>query len=631
MTASSSKPSLLGAVFAAVVSCAGVPSAVAQQGDYDRCIAERYDRLRTEADIAETIGACARVIAAPALPAPQRARALYFRGLNYFLDAVRLAIAEAQPVSSGSAAVRRAVDLALDDLGICIALAGDQGAPALGLRATIFTALERDDAARRDLDQAIRLDPKTSSLFVQRALLSERADRFDEARADLDDALAIDPKNQNGWITRAALWARYGDVDQALADFNRAEEVGGTQTWNALSGRAKLAVRIGEPLRAFRDWTKAAEVAPLSNLSAQFYVRAGNLARDYLKEPDRAALSYRRALDAHPNYADAMIQRGLSHERGNRSSDALADYRKAMELTRDNPLDKALHDYARYRLEVLQNRMSRKAGEAPLPPNINILTRTGSRVARDRTRRIALVIGNAAYRKVAPLMNADRDAETVAEALSEAGFGRVTVATDADKAQMEDLLKQFSRDAAQSDWAVIYFAGHGIESGSRNFLVPVDTGLDALRDAPAHAVAVEQIVEAANTAQKLRLVALDACRDNPFVQEANRVAAKNRTAVAGTVPAERREIGGGFAGFDPPSVNTVVLYATQPGRVALDGDELNSPFARAFVKNLPVPGLALQAFLERVRDDVARSTERRQQPAVQGRLDDAETFSFFPL
>lgn len=620
-------------LFAALVIASASPAA-AEQNDYDLCVAERYDRLRTETEIADTIRACSRVIERPSFPAPQRARAFYFRALNHFLDAVRQAIAEGQPVSSGNAAVRRSVDLSLEDLGACIALAGDQSSLPLGLRATIFTVLDQDDAARRDLDQAIRIDPKTSSLFVQRALLSERADRFSEARADLDDALAIDPNNQNAWINRAKLWARYGDVDQAIADYNRAEAVGGAETWNALSGRAKLAVRLGEPLRAFRDWTKAAEVAPLPDLSAQFHVRAGNLARDYLKEPERAALSYRRALAARPNHADALIQRGISHERANRSSDAMADYRKAIELTRDNPLDKAVHDYARYRLEILQNRLSRRAGETPLAPNINTLSRTGSLIARDRTKRVALVIGNAAYRKVAPLMNADRDAETVAEALSEAGFSRVTVATDVDKAQMEGLLKQFSLEAAEADWAVIYFAGHGIESGSRNFLVPVDTGLDALRDASAHAVAAERMIDAAGTAKKLRLVALDACRDNPFVQEAHRVAARNRTAAAGAAPVlaePRRDIGGGFASLELSALNTIVLYSTQPGRVALDGDELNSPFTRAFVKNMPVPGQELQAFFDRVRDDVARSTDRRQQPAIQGHLSPEERFSFFPM
>ncbi len=74
----------------------------------------------------------------------------------------------------------------------------------------------------------------------------------------------------------------------------------------------------------------------------------------------------------------------------------------------------------------------------------------------------------------------------------------------------------------------------------------------------------------------------------------------------------------------------MVLYSTQPGRVALDGDELNSPFTRAFLQNIPVPGLDLRLFFERVRDDVAKATERRQQPAVDGRLRDGDRFFFFP-
>jgi uncharacterized caspase-like protein len=77
-------------------------------------------------------------------------------------------------------------------------------------------------------------------------------------------------------------------------------------------------------------------------------------------------------------------------------------------------------------------------------------------------------------------------------------------------------------------------------------------------------------------------------------------------------------------------VNTVALYSTQPGQVTLDGDELNSPFTQAFLKNIPVPGLDLRLFFERVRDDVANVTQRRQLPAVNGHLRQGEQFFFFP-
>ncbi len=327
------------------------------------------------------------------------------------------------------------------------------------------------------------------------------------------------------WINRARLWTRYGDIAQAASDYDRAVAVGGAQTWDALSGRGKLAVRLGEPARAFADWSRAADVAPLPPLAAQLHVRAGNLARDYLKEPDKAEASYRRAVAVVPDYADAFIQRGIAHERAQRFADASSAYSKAIDITRGNPLERAVHDYARYRLDVLRARLSRKAGDPPLPPNINVLS--GPAAGRGG-RRVALVIGNAAYMHVTPLMNADRDAESIGGALSDAGFARVTVATNLDRQQLEAVLQQFSEEAAGADWAIVYYAGHGIEVDGHNFVIPVDARVAAARDTATNAVSIDQLMRAVGTARMLRLVALDACRDDPFVQEAHRVAARNR-------------------------------------------------------------------------------------------------------
>lgn len=211
-----------------------------------------------------------------------------------------------QPVASDSPGVQRS----LEDLRECIAVDAGQSSLPLGLRATIFAVVGQYDAALSDLDQAVRIE-KTSSLFVQRALLRERRDQFSEALADLDAAISLDAANQNAWINRARLWTRYGDIDRAVADYDQAEAVGGAQSWDALSGRAKLSLRLGEPVRAFADLTKAAGVAPLPTLSAQLYVRAGNVARDYLKQSDKTEASYQRAFEVLPSYPDAFIQRGI--------------------------------------------------------------------------------------------------------------------------------------------------------------------------------------------------------------------------------------------------------------------------------------------------------------------------------
>jgi tetratricopeptide (TPR) repeat protein len=624
------------ALFCVTVTIGPADISHAQNSDYVSCVAEQYDRVRTEGEIAETIRACTRALAS-VVSAEQRARAYYFRGLNHFLDSVRLAIAEMKPIGSAGDPAQSQLKSALDDLGACIAAAPEPSAFPFSLRATIYTALERYDNALADLEQAIRADPKTSSHFVQRAVIWERLDRFPEARADLDSALTLNPGNQNAWINRARLWTRYGDIDRAFSDYNQAETVGGTQTWDALSGRAKLAVRLGEPRKAFADWTRAAELSPLPTLAAQFHVRAGNLARDYLKEHDKAQLSYGRALELIPNYPDAFVQRGIAFERANRFDEALKDYGKAVEIGSSNPLQRAEYDYSSYRLEVLRSRLSRKAGDPSLPPNINVLSRSAGSIAGDRGRRVALVLGNAAYAHVSSLMNADRDAESVGFALSEAGFAKVTVATNLDREQLETVLHQFADEAAGADWAVIYYAGHGIEVQGVNYIIPIDASFDTLQNAPSRAVSIAEIISAARPAKALRLIALDACRDDPFVQEAHRMASRGRDTgkPTGDIPldsaiAHRKEIGGGLSGLQLAELNTVVLYSTQPGQVALDGDELNSPFTRAFVRNIPGPALDLRLFFERVSDDVANDTQRRQRPAVNGHLRQSDRFFFFP-
>ncbi len=636
MTINAERIRLIAVVGLAALLTAALPRpGEAAQTDYADCIAQQYDRVRTESEIAATIAACTSVLQSKSASAEQRAYAFYFRALNHFLEATRLAIAEMKPIAAGDAS-RREVNSALEDLAACIATAPALDPHPFSLRATIETVLEQFDRALDDLEHAIRADPTVSSHYVQRALILERLDRFSQARADLDAAVKLDPKNQNAWINRAMLWARYGDVERAFADYSQAEAAGGSQTWYALSGRAKLAVSLGEPVRGFADWTKAAETSPLPMLAAQFHVRAGNLARDYLKDFDKAQRSYARALSVLPSHADALIQRGIAFERANRLDDAANDYRKAGDMTRGNPLEKSIYDYSIFRLQVLQARRSRKAGDPPLPPNINVLSRSPQDIGASRGRRIALVLGNAAYEHVTPLMNSDRDAESVGAALSESGFARVTVATNLDRSQMDGALQQFAREAAAADWAIIYYAGHGVEIDGINYAIPVDASMDTLREAPSHAVSIGQMIAAVDPARNLHLVVLDACRDDPFVQEAHRKTSSKRAldkaadAALDPLIARRKEIGGGLAGVQLTELNTVALFSTQPGKVTLDGDELNSPFTRAFVSNLPTPNLDLRQFFERVKQNVADGTQGRQRPAINGKLREGERFIFFP-
>jgi uncharacterized caspase-like protein len=180
--------------------------------------------------------------------------------------------------------------------------------------------------------------------------------------------------------------------------------------------------------------------------------------------------------------------------------------------------------------------------------------------------------------------------------------------------QLLDALRAFAAEAEKADWAVIYFAGHGLEINGVNYLIPVDARLVADRDVQYEAVALDQAVAAVEGAKKLRIVLLDACRDNPFASEMRRTSAS-------------RSIGRGLASVEPEA-GTLVVYAAKHGQVALDGDGANSPFVSALVKRLETPGLEVRRLFDYVRDDVMEATDRQQQPFFYGSVPGREDFYF---
>ena len=140
-------------------------------------------------------------------------------------------------------------------------------------------------------------------------------------------------------------------------------------------------------------------------------------------------------------------------------------------------------------------------------------------------RKVALIVGNGAYRNVAPLPNPPRDAKLIASTFRELGFATVTLAPDLTRDKFFAALHEFGLEAEKADWAVVYYAGHGMEIGGVNYLIPVDAMLAADRDAETQAVALEQVIASVAGARKLRLVMLDACRDNPFEKTMQRTIA----------------------------------------------------------------------------------------------------------
>jgi len=240
---------------------------------------------------------------------------------------------------------------------------------------------------------------------------------------------------------------------------------------------------------------------------------------------------------------------------------------------------------------------------------------TAAALAASQDRRVALVIGNSDYRAGGKLPNAKRDAVIFAETLRELGFSEVVEAPELDGAAMLRTLRDFATKAEKADWAVIYFAGHGIELGGANYLIPTDARLVSDRDVQFEAVALEQLIASLEGARKLRLVILDACRDNPFA------ARMTRTLTT-------RSIGRGLARVEPEG-GTLVAYAAKAGQVAFDGHGENSPFLTSLRDRIRQPGVEINMVFRAVRDDVLAATGRRQEPFIYGSLP-SEPFYFRP-
>ena len=203
-----------------------------------------------------------------------------------------------------------------------------------------------------------------------------------------------------------------------------------------------------------------------------------------------------------------------------------------------------------------------------------------------------------------------RDAQAIGRMLKGAGFDLVEMETDVDARQFRRALADFEIASRGVDVALVYFSGHGVEIGGRNYLVPVDAELKRDVDVQDEAVPLDRVLEAVSGARRLKFVILDACRSNPF----------QRMQVSST----SRGIARGLAPIEPAGGKTLVAYAAAAGTLALDGAGDHSPFTAGLLKDLALPGLDVRLALGRVHDDVLASTNNQQEPFTYGSLGGAE-------
>jgi formylglycine-generating enzyme required for sulfatase activity len=216
-------------------------------------------------------------------------------------------------------------------------------------------------------------------------------------------------------------------------------------------------------------------------------------------------------------------------------------------------------------------------------------------------RRVALVIGNSAYRHASELTNPRNDAADMAAALKALGF-EVVDGIDLDKAGMDGKLREFADRLSGADAALFFYAGHGLQVSGVNYLAPIDARLTTAAALNFEMVRLDLIQQTMEAEAQTNILFLDACRDNPL--------ARNLARAMGT---RSGSIGRGLAAAES-GIGTLISYSTQPGNVALDGSGRNSPFAAALVARIKTDNDALGDLLIAVRNDVMQATAKKQVP-----------------
>lgn len=510
--------------------------------------------------------------------------------------------------------------------------ADPSNAYAHGSRAWVHGEKRQHGLAVERYTQAIRLKPDEADYYNGRGWVYLELYDYARAKADLDRALAINAEHGLALFNRGRVFMELGQMDKALADLNAAERAK-ADTLLVPVYRGWVFNFKGDYARAIAEFQKALPTLPddAGAYNGQCWAHAHKLEFDkaiplcdraVALDPDgyevlhtRAVAKFRmgthgvaladfdQAIKLKPDSASVYADRGQVHEaRGDRAR-AIADYQKAIGLPSTGYYDDITKAEALRRLTAFAT-AAPQAAAAPQPK---------PETPQVPERRVALVIGNADYKNVPALLNPKNDARAVAATLKRLGFDPVVEQYDLTRPAMTKVLQSFGELADNADWAVIYYAGHGIEVGGVNYAIPVDAALKVSTHVDDEGVSLERVMATVGNAKKMRLVILDACRDNPFVPKMRTVGAT-------------RSVGRGLGRIEPPP-GVLVAYAARDGFTAMDGETGNSPFASALVEHLEEPGVEINLLFRKVRDRVFTNTRGRQEPYTYGSLP-AQQFFF---
>jgi tetratricopeptide (TPR) repeat protein len=544
-------------------------------------------------------------------------------------------------------------DLAIADLDQAIGLVPDR-ADYYTQRGNMYYDKKQYDTAIADYSKSIDLKPDNADVIGYRGNAYFDRGSYEQAFADYNAALRLKPDDANLHAYRGSTALRLARAAEALPDIEFILQKGGA---SVLPGdyinHGVALIELGRKDDADEDFQKA-EALATSRIDADghkdgydFAYRA--FARGYGNDPDGAIADATKFIALSPTDGSGFQARALGYAANGDYTRAIADFTQAINLGRmgfilrqrgDAYLAAGLPELAIADYQAMLKRApgnvlaaagmakanqalaanvlaSAGAAQGGQPPAQSAQTAAppaaGATVALGR--RVALVIGNGNYARFGALPNPKNDAAKMADTLRKIGFAEVTLVEDATNQDFNAALQNFATAADGADWAVIYYAGHGIEVSNTNYLIPVDAKLASDRDVTFETVPLDRVMAASEGAKGMRLVILDACRDNPFA-----AAMARKTAT--------RSVSRGLSRVEPDG-GTLVVYAAKAGQVAQDGDGGNSPFVTALTSNLQKPNVEIGKLFRLVRDDVMKATNRQQEPFTYGSLP-GEDFIFNP-
>jgi tetratricopeptide (TPR) repeat protein len=466
------------------------------------------------------------------------------------------------------------------------------------LRGSAYYDKGEDDSAIADFNDALRIGPPSGIIFHNRGNAWRSKGDHAKAIADYDQSIKLGPPSAFSWQNRGISKLALGDLDGALADINEAIRLDPTLP-QPLTNRAVIWRAKGDLDRAIADSTEAIRLAK-AKAPANIMTPPGSV---LISAYTHRALAYEAKGDfnrARQDYAAAL--EGKASDAGSKANQATAKVRLSL-------LSETLPPAPRTTTAAPLSAASRAAPAAPAGAASPPPPAAAEQQKRAETgRRVALVIGNGAYTRVRPLPNPTNDARAMAKSLRDIGFV-VTEGTDLDRTAMQTTIRDFLRDAARSQVAVVYYAGHGVQIDGRNYLVPIDIQFQAGSGMTEAMMDMDTIMAGLDDQVRTNILILDACRNNPMAPK-----------LASAGPARDIEAGAGLAApatlgaGSTLGAGTLIAFATAPGQVALDGEGANSPFSAALTRHIGTPGLEVQQMLTRVRAEVVATTKGKQVP-----------------